>query len=418
MPHSSLHDVREELRLLRRDVSTLMALRNTPPVVLSGNRFSLRVFFDERQSERTPFILSVEGSSEVRTPISSVRASILIILLLDLKIRGESRVGLIDPAAAIAACLANLSTAGEAATIDSIRVALYRFEKFFVEQTIFQHQDYTLKFNPLACRLDIESPHNGLELDVEITSSSPKLCAIIDSTLKTSPLNRLRREKALDVPAGTDGHDRLLLELFEHNLSVQQESLFPRPAIQSYPLSILEKCGASENRLKRTRLVLEGYKSGRCQYSEIWHRDTLLDFIRVVPGYGFKLHPPGTTLDEVADHLTYLCDMLRKYPTYHLHLTDAFFPFLLSAYSLGTGSDRERVTLFFRRLEQENLFKIGCFATVDPATFEAVSTRIVGWVAHHPTTQRRKEDVCRELEQLRIRLLSEGPIESAQNRLG
>ncbi|MCB0346375.1 MAG: hypothetical protein KDD66_14745, partial [Bdellovibrionales bacterium] len=290
-------------------------------------------------TERKPYRLAIDGIVSHRLNLSSIRAAILLVLLLDLQDRSEGGRGVLDPVQSIGQALKLLDA--DAAKIDddqlanNMRVAIYRFDVFQAESKLFLNDEFPLRFEPKTCRLEtlVESERQlSQDVLVQVTSAHPDFSTLIDELLTSSPLSRLRKQKAIYVPGVESGVDRLLLELYDHNYPVEQVAVLYRPSMQSFPMELLERIKASAPKIERVRLLNEGYKTGRCHFREILPRSALTDLIRLKEDGTFLLYPQNVTADDIQDHLAYIVHLLNEVENYSLTLTDAFAPFHISTF--------------------------------------------------------------------------------------
>lgn len=224
------------------------------------------------------------------------------------------------------------------------------------------------------------------------------MALIMHNSVSSSPIARLRKRGSLYLPAGEEGHNRLLLELFDHNYPVNETALFYRPSVQSYPLEVLEELRTPANRLERCRVVLKWYESGRIKFREILAREELFD-------------TGGTEdrINEVSRQINYLLSLLERFDGYELILTDAFFPFHLTTFKIDLGEKPVYFTVFMQRAERRFEQAVHSFAVLDANVYQAVMNNIIESVIAHPTTTAERSAVIAEL-----RLRSQQFVEGAE----
>ncbi len=424
-----IHGLRSSTDTLSRRIDTLQAqvgsLRSdggsgtiTDSELPAPPSLRLDAIFSGGGTERKPYRLALDGIVSHRLNLSSIRAAILLVLLLDLQDRSEGGRGVLDPVQSIGQALKVLDE--DAAKLDddqlgnNLRVAIYRFDVFQAESKLFVNDEFPMRFEPKTCRLEtvVESE---LELSsnvvVRVTSAHPEFSTLIDDLLTSSPLSRLRKQKAIYVPGIETGVDRLLLELYDHNYPVQQVAVLYRPSMQSFPLELLHRIKASEPKIERVTLLNEGYKSGRCKFHEILPRSAFRDLIRVKQDGSFLLYPPNITTDDIQEHLGHVVRMLSEVEHYRLTLTDAFAPFHISTFELKSAPvESEYFTLFMRRDRREFSHDETLFAVEGRSVKESITGQVVSWILAHPSTADKRKDVIAEVKAVSRRLKEKGPL--------
>lgn len=405
----------QELSSLRDEVRRLEnKLPDARVVDARDRRDRVAVHFGDSPGERKPFAMTLSGLIKGSYKLSAVRAAIFLILLLDLQDRSEGGKGVIDTWEAILDAVEVLdeSLSDRERLGANTRVALYRFQEMLDGQSILQSENITLSFDIKACRLSID-PQNDkdvTDINFDVTSASPALAEVINKSLSTSPLTRLRKRGALYLPSSDEGHNRLLLELFDHKYPLFETALFYRPSIHSYPVELLRKVGAPQNRIKRCAVALKAYETGRLHFREILNREQLLKLIRIVPGRGYASYPSTVETSDVIGQLNYMIDLVDRFPGYELCLTDAFFPFHLTTFRIDSAQPPDFFTLFFQRFEDSFSQSLHSFAVCDPAVYQSVMQNIVDWVLQHPTTISDRGQVKQELRSLVSTLETSGPV--------
>lgn len=378
-----------------------------------GAKHRLDVYIDHRSgSERKPFIVTVDGLFKNRSSMSAVRVMILLVLLLDLKDRCDGGKGIIDRRQAIRKAY-DVIVGGEVTDLDNtLRSALYRFEVFLADQKLLRNSEIVLRFDFEECqfRVDGMRPDQVPEIDLSVSSPLPVINAVINDLLASSPLTRLRREKALYAPPGPQGIDLMLAEMFDHQHPVSMTALFSRPSLQNFPYQLLQKIGASDQRLRRAKVVQDGYVSGRCKCLEILPRERIRNLIRADANGKFLWYPETIKIDDVEDHLNRWADLVEADNAYTLAITDAVTPFHMATFELNTAVMPEFYTMFMQRLSFEFMSEEGCFVVGERSAYTAISEHIVYRMLHHPTTVREFSLVAEELRLLAEQLRSKGPL--------
>lgn len=295
---------------------------------------------------------------------------------------------------------------------NTLRSALYRFEVFLDEQKLLRKNGTTLRFDYEECQLRAEdaSPDHVPDLALSVSSPLPVINAVMNEVLSSSPLTQLRREGALFAPPGPAGIDLMLAEIFDHQHPVSMTALFSRPSIQNFPGWMLEKIGASEQRLRRARVVQEGYESGRCSCLEILPRERVRNLVRINSEGNFLWYPPGITVEDVAKHLDFWASLVEAPNAYTLVLTDAATPFHIATFELYNEEVPEFYTMFMQRSSFEFRSEEGCFIIAERAAFSAIHEHVVHRMLNHPTSVKESDLIAQEVRSLAENLRREGPL--------
>jgi hypothetical protein len=370
--------------------------------------YVIRAHFGRVALERKPFVVTLEGGERISRTLTPIRTAILLVLLMDLLERSETGSSSQDNVARVKEALAELAPDESAeSSHDAVRVALYRAGQFIKDEfsgAVNDELSFAVEKGAMVI-LHRGTPIPPRFLQVEITTSDQMISSFLDRSLATSPLARLRKAKALYVPPGNDGQDRLLMELVDNDFPIKETCLFYRPTIQSFPQELLAKFTTGKNRRRRQEIAMQGYQSGRVNYTEVLPRKVLWDMIRRIPGKGFALYPPEATATDVISHLDHLQFLVRSVRSYELVLTDAFFPFYLNTFETTRNETIERFVLFFQYAEQENVRHVSTFALKDDAVYFSTQDRIIKWLLGHPTTIRNPEHILSEIQAVRTALL-------------
>lgn len=200
------------------------------------------------------------------------------------------------------------------------------------------------------------------------------------------------------------------MDIFDHKFPASQVSLYHRPSFQSFPIELLEKIGVSDRKLRRARVLLEGYDTGRCSFTEILSRQSIWELIHYNEEKGWKRYPKQVTIDDVLQHLKYFETLLERYERYSLVLTDAFIPFHLATYQIDSGPRPEYFTLFLRRFSDSTPYDETSFAVEGLGVYKGVTQKLVSLLHSHPSTMTDRDRVASEVRKIAEHLKTEGTI--------
>ncbi|MBN8551104.1 MAG: hypothetical protein J0M12_17455 [Deltaproteobacteria bacterium] len=410
--HSALLD---EIRALRNELKTLS--QNGAATSDSSQSVSreLNIALDRVVGERKPFVLRCHGIFDFELKLSSMRAALFLALLLDVHDRSAGGATSSEITTRMATLYRSLegTNAPDEQIAALVRVGLYRLELSLVESPLFEGSELSLAFNSQLHRLEIAGKskiQRWSDLSVSISSSDPKILALIDSLLATSPLSRARKQKSMYISSSERGWDQLFLEYFNHTQAVQNTSLYYRPALPTFPDALLTHIKASAATIARKRVMLQGYRSGRVTFHEILNRQTLWEMITKMPNGNFKLYPPGVTGELVTAHLQELQLHLDSYEKYSLSLTDAVFPFIVGVIQIGEGEKLDAFTMFYRQAPALETSDVTCFVLHDPFVAQSVLSRVISAVLEHPSTSSDRAQVREEISHVLDYFLTNGPI--------
>lgn len=165
-------------------------------------------------------------------------------------------------------------------------------------------------------------------------------------------------QRTVYMPAGNDRHDRLMLELVDHDRPVEEVSLFCRPTLQSHPVALLRKMDVSENKIRKTQLSLEAYKSGRLKYTEILSKRKLWALLTYCPERKFcSYHCPEVTAADVMQHLDHLLALVETKNSYRLILSEVQVPLSFGTFEIEQENGTECWTVMITDLPQAERFK-------------------------------------------------------------
>jgi hypothetical protein len=404
-----LKELVSEFKNLKSEIQTLRAVDSSST---SQERQKAKIHFslDRLGGERKPYILRSEGTLNLELKLSSIRAAIFLVLLLDLQDRLDGGPGINNILEKVIEFYCALDPAAQnTGNLKSVtRVGLYRFEFFLEEIQELKLSGTTLLFKPARPSLDLKTDSAG-GAEILVTSTDQKILLLLEKSSRTSPLARLRKHKSMYIPSGEGGWDQLFLEFFDHPHKVRNISLFYRFALPTYPDSLLKAIGASDATLRRKNLMIEGYRSKRVEFVEFISRETLWDLISLGENGGFKLYPKQVTEQQVKEHLENIIYQLNNFENYNLVLTDAPFPFILGVVEIIQSNVTEMFTLFYRQYLKEHVMDRTCFALSDAATTQSVQKSIVGSVVSHPSTTQSRREVLDEISQVLQYFLEKGP---------
>lgn len=411
-----------ELASIRQSLDSLrvgLGFDGSSRAVISEEK-RISIFISRGQTPAKPYTVQCDGALQSTFKLSSIRAAIFIVLMVDLEDRLEGGKGVEDPLSSVEKTLRalepeaekSIDSDAETESPDRIRVAVYRFWEFCQSTHHLRGIDLELDFDDKRLRLTARAPSGGevKGLKLEVTSNEPTLSSILSQTLTRSPIEQVRKRKALFIPAGPDGADRFLLEMYDHQHELTVTSLYVRPPLPSYPDALLEKIAVSPRVRRRKALAFEGYRTGRFQFFEVLHEGTIWDLIRRSESRGFKLYPSNVTADDIASHLVNLISILRQYENYHLYITKMVVPFVVVTYDIKSNLVPECFTVFFQAFNSAAERDLGCFALHDRAVYQSISEHIVRWILHHPSTIRNRDEVIALLERVLRHLQEHGPI--------
>ncbi len=392
---------KDDIRQIADELRQLRSALCSPEAIWNGEKpkVEFQVFVRKVNSERKPFVFELSGAIEQLFKASAVRGCILLALFLDLQDRSSGGRGIIDPISRIKELYSQLvgTKDDDDNVLSNIRVALYRFELYLSDTSILNGGSLELKFDQESCRLIPAEDRLSIEdINVNVVCGDYTLSRLLEAFLNTSPLQKVRKSRALHVGSEPAAQDRLLLELFDHKLQVREIGLFYRFSIHSFPVHILEKIGVSDNRIKRAKLVQDGYASNRVQFKEILSRQSVKDYLQHDP----TNNQTKLTKADYKDHLRFLLSLVNDTNNYNLVLTDAFFPFYITSFHLGSINSYESFTLFFGPPTDTTSLQTGSLAICNRAVDESIRSGVIRWVEDHPSTTHDKRLVSKELSEL------------------
>ncbi len=393
-----LKDIKNEIRELRSALADPFG-----PVGAELGRCKLNVLIRRTNHERKPFLIEFTGDIESSVRVSPIRASILLTALLDLQDRSLGGPGLVDPQVVTKKICTGLGSGdwSDEKFANNLRVAQYRFEIFLEDSHLLNSEDVAFKYEPKTFRLNMSSQR--LELDslaVEIVSPDKDVNELIERFSNSSPLAKVRKLGIAHIEGGEDGHDRFLLELFDHNLEVDMADAFYRPAIHSFPVTLLEKMGVTKTRIRRTKIVNKGLRDRRIKFVEILSKSSLEHFFTPQDGR-FPYLPPDIETRDVIEHIDYFLHLVNEEPQYQLVVTEAFYPFFVASIQIGKVPPREHITLYFGPSNTKDPLIVGCLAMANKSVDENMRGKVIDWLAKHPSSVSDPRGVSEFLKGLR-----------------
>ncbi|MCB0344226.1 MAG: hypothetical protein KDD66_03880 [Bdellovibrionales bacterium] len=412
--NNAVGEVLHEVQELRRELSVMQRRMGLlGPERSSKSKHQLNVYFDKVESERKPYAVSIGGLINITLSLSSVRAAVFLIYLLDLEDRLDGGLGISDKVAAITKACSELTPElrDNEDVKNSIRVAIYRFQ-FFVEDKFKNVAgEYSFGFDDKTKQLELRSADDSVDdssVDFQISADDASLSSIIDNNLTRSPLARVRKRGAMHVPAGYGGVDDLLLGFYDHPYRLQVTSLYVRPTFTTYPDSLLNIIGVSDRTKQRKRLALEGYKSGRFRFVEILNTQTIDELATRDDSGRFKFYPELVEEEHVLEHLSNLIETLQTYESFELYLTSATSPFVVVTYRIETAPVPEFYTVFFQHTYLGQERDLESFVIQGVEVYQSMQEHVVGWLLSHPTTIVDKTKVLDKLERVKDSILARG----------
>lgn len=220
-------------------------------------------------------------------------------------------------------------------------------------------------------------------------------------------------QKTVFMPQGNDGHDQLMLELVDHPFPVEQMTIFCRPTIQSHPVEMLRKLGASENKIYRTMLCLAAYKSGRMKYTEILSKQKLWALLNYCPEQKFYSYRcSDITIDDVERHLDHLLELVDSANGYQLVFSEVNVPIYFATFEVIQPQAIESWTVMTADQSQAEHFKPSSFVIRDVSFLRGLKNSVFDMVWRDSSTIADRRDVVAELLKIKQYLRDNGPFET------
>jgi hypothetical protein len=157
-------------------------------------------------------------------------------------------------------------------------------------------------------------------------------------------------------------------------------------------------------------VLLQGYETGRCEYTEVINLSALWNLIRLNDNNSFQLYPPRVTAPDIIDHLEYMAAQPEKYEGYKMVITDALLPFCLSTYTIESSTLPEHYTLFLGQLGQKTVYDEGSFIIEGQKIYQGFVEKILQLVYCNPTTITDQAQVKDVLLNIAAQLREKGPL--------
>ena len=409
----------EELRAMRDEMSQMSRLLQShfEGELLSARSRKLDVRVQVVDSERKPVVIDIRGGISFTARLSYVRASLLVALFVDLRDRCDGGGGVTDLLDAAAEIWATLDPAqGDGAkAAGCLRVALYRVTDFLSEIAP-SPSGLTLVLDLGAAQLVARSQDGGVvdKLEIDITSPHLRLLTTLQRIADVSPLNLIRRRKAMFFPMDPAALDRLHLAFFRSAAPLRVRSLSCRLTNWLHPPTLLERTVASPTLRELAQVVAQRLSEGSVLFTEVVKQDRLWDTIRESTKGKFSTLPLGARATEVLEYLDSLANLCREGKGYRLILTEGELPFFVITYELETPGGSECFTLLFRGPLEEDEPACSCFAVYGAQFLEQISAQVLDWTIQRADTLSDSSTVVQMLTRVRERLAAHGPIRGSE----
>ena len=348
----------------------------------AGPSIDLKVHIEKIDGDRKPISVLIRGATDKRFRLSIIRASALMVLLLDLARRSSGLDSLHDFDASILDIAIQLGGNAESVNKEQIRVGRYRLVKAW--ETEFQQV--------LGAVLDKDSfllqPITSSYHSLRISSSDPTINRLIQNYTNESRLARIKREGSLFIPADDEASDEFLYEIWLQPSHLQIVSAYTRIANVSLPVILADKFVKTPIARSRYELTNKRMREGTAHFTEIVNESF------------FEQLCSRTPLDKrysLGDALCLLEELIKKTEnlnSYRLVVTRAEFSFLV-----GTHKNKEvDCTSFYKVIEGTPNYST--FAVYGESLRRSVTDGFFRWIFEHPTTLQDKRDVARYLREL------------------
>lgn len=401
----------EELRAMRDEVSHLsrMLRDHFDGATVSACTRRLDVSIHIIEGERKPILVEIRGGISLSAKLSSVRASLLIALLVDLRDRHDGGVGvenLFEASTKVWAVL-DPKSVGDGKAAARLRVALYRVEGFLKELSP-SVSGLSLALDLTRTQLVVYSaggaPAERLEIDIR--PSTVELEQALRMIGENSPIALIRRRKAVFFPMDAAAIDRLHLAFLSSEASVRVRSLSFRLSHWLFPQALLERTAASAERRALAQRAAERLANGTLSFTEIVQRECLWDTIRESTKGKFVALPMGARVQEVGEYLDRLAALSSSDSGYQLVLTESELPFFIVTYQLAG----ECFTLLFRSPMEGSEAPCSCFAVYGEQFLERISEQVLEWTLSRSGTIEDRDLVAEEVRLVSATLSTSGPL--------
>lgn len=346
--------------------------------------YDVKIFIERIISDRKPISILFRSSLDRLSRMSVIRAAVLLTLLLDYVRRLKGLDTLHDFDAAIKDIANQLSDNSLNLNREQIRVAKYRLMKVWQKE----YQDV------LQLEIDVDSfllrKSRGFSSVLRISSSDPTILCIAHELTKESRLVKLRREKALFLPAGASAADELLYELYSQRSDITVMTAGLKPANISFPEVLLNRYPIKTRDRNYYELVNEKMVQGTLKLTEILHLSFFEQFI-VSNGQDRKF--------SEADSLLLIRELIRKLETvssYHLVITNAEISFLATTFN----SNELDCTAFYNSGGSSGSSDCSYLFLWGESVRKSLTEGFYRWIFQHPSTIQDREVVLRYLYEL------------------
>lgn len=379
--------VANEVLELRHQISVLRDLISSQTQPAPATR--VRIFIQRYPSERKPYLFVFHYSGEKRIRMSPVRAALTLTLLLDLEQRcgGCANVGSVRDAAARLLSLISSIPENSERLGEQIRVALYRYAKFWKEEL---QEILPARFDAASESLLLNAVSS---ISLEIISSDAGIEDALPMFGQTPMLQRLRRDRFLFVPGGGRGAERFLEEIYSTPGHLDVVSTYARLQLITVPPGLLERYGSVPEAISRHAKMHRRLAEGRLKFTEIISEEGFEDLLRLGPRSHFSYFPE-MQLSELIEHLEFVHHLISARCGYRLILTRSDIPFFIGRYNAQNFS----VSSFFKIPSGGPASAYSSFAVWGPELGQMAETTLFDWLMNHPSTTSDQGKVLSFLE--------------------
>jgi len=351
-----------------------------------------------RPGKHTSHRIGVAGTLAPSQALTLGRTAALFALLIDYHRRCSGAPPLDDGVLGLAILILGrlLGTSSQPDTAEqSMRAVFRRMQTTLPELPAPGGGCYVLHIGPYPYSLEVRYASSASAssrvlssrgLTISLTTSDSELKSVLEEFSPTRMLDSIRQTGAAYIAGGPEAFDTLFLEFFDHELDVEEVSMFFKPSITTYPMSLLNFMHASEQDIRRKRVLHSGLTSGRISFREILNTETIAEMITADKDGKMSLYGPSVTRQHVLDHLEHIAWMLNELESYELVLTERPLPFLFSTFRIGDSKTRECYTTFFRQLIREHDPDVECFAIYGSQVASSIEHRVLPPVLNAPQT--------------------------------
>jgi hypothetical protein len=414
---SELSLVLEELALLRSDLGLSGSRAERQSDSVSRLYRSLRVFLTHEQVlRRKPYVLALDGVIQGRVSMSSTRAAIFLVLLLDLQLRLSGGQGVIDIKQRVCEAYALLEDdegeSGES-LVNRMRAGFTRFASFVAGLEFLKNPWGALEYCPESCTLNLVNNGSGNQvqkLDVQVSSGDAAVSQFINQIAQASPIANLRIQKGLLLAAGDERHDVLFNELLDHSYPVRIMSSHVRPMLINHPFALLEYLGNRPLYIKRWKLAKDAFETGRLSSTEILARNSLWNIIRYKEDYGYINYPSVKDDLLITAVLDELIERLERYPNFDIRLIDIDSPMVVSNFELTLPEGADHFTFLFQRSQHVNTDFPSVLVANNVLLAGSIHDTVFEALVNHPSASKEKLEVLNLLKEIKAHFQANGPI--------